>query len=169
MCNQERLRTAWAFLQLLLLINVLGGWAVFQINMRNWKLFFLFLNQNICCGYSKEPSQWEGSFEYPKHMLKLMGKKIIKILRSQILCLKILLNWSYGWGEGRGYHIALFLGTLLSSSLLVLRVWILLSATDNCPSWIRGRERIISTNQAQTHDLTSNQKIILIRLTSSSR
>ena len=29
---------------------------------------FLFLNQNIFCGYSKEPSQWDGSFEHPKHM-----------------------------------------------------------------------------------------------------
>ena len=28
-----------------------------QIRMRNRKLFFLFLNQNICCGYSKEPSR----------------------------------------------------------------------------------------------------------------
>ena len=25
-----------------------------QIRVRNWKLFFLFLNQNICCGYSKK-------------------------------------------------------------------------------------------------------------------
>ena len=39
------------------------------------KLFFLFLNQNICCGYSKEPSRRDGSFEHPKHMFKLMGKK----------------------------------------------------------------------------------------------
>ena len=29
-----------------------------------------FYTQNICCGYSKEPSQWDGSFEHPKHMLK---------------------------------------------------------------------------------------------------
>ena len=36
------------------------------------KLIFLCLNQNICCGYSKEPSQWDGSFEHPKHMFKLM-------------------------------------------------------------------------------------------------
>ena len=49
------------------------------------KVIFLFLNQNICCGYSKEPSQWDGSFEQPKHMLKLMGKKIFTILRSKIL------------------------------------------------------------------------------------
>ena len=41
-----------------------------------WKIIFLFLNQNICCGYSKEQSQWDGSFEHPKHMFKLMGKEI---------------------------------------------------------------------------------------------
>ena len=46
------------------------------------KLDFLFLNQNMCCGYSKDPSQWYGSFEYPKCMLKLMGKKILTLLRS---------------------------------------------------------------------------------------
>ena len=37
------------------------------------------------CGYSKEPSQWDGSFEHPKHMLKLMGKRIFTILCSKIL------------------------------------------------------------------------------------
>ena len=42
-----------------------------QIRVRNGKLF-LFLIQNICCGYSKEP----------KHIFKLMGKKTITILRS---------------------------------------------------------------------------------------
>ena len=30
------------------------------------KIFSLFLNQNICCGYSKELSQRDGSFEHPK-------------------------------------------------------------------------------------------------------
>ena len=39
-------------------------------------MIFLFLNQNICCGYSKEPSQWDGSFEYPKHV-KTDGKENI--------------------------------------------------------------------------------------------
>ena len=43
-------------------------------------LILIFLNQNICCGYSKEPSQWDGSFEHPKHMIKLMGKKIFTTL-----------------------------------------------------------------------------------------
>ena len=28
----------------------------------------IFLNQSIYCGYSKEPSQWEDSFEHPKCM-----------------------------------------------------------------------------------------------------
>ena len=43
-----------------------------------WKLFFLFFNRTIHCGYSKEPSQWDGSFEHPIHMIKLMGKKKIQ-------------------------------------------------------------------------------------------
>ena len=34
-----------------------------QINACDWKLFFLFLNQNI----------WDGSFKYPKHMFRLRG------------------------------------------------------------------------------------------------
>ena len=42
--------------------------------MRNRKTIFLFLNQNICCGYSKEPSHRDGSFEHLKHMLKIMSK-----------------------------------------------------------------------------------------------
>ena len=46
---------------------------------------FFFLNQNICCGYSKEPSQWDGSFQHPKHMFKPKGKKILTIVRSKIL------------------------------------------------------------------------------------
>ena len=53
-----------------------------QIQMHNGKLFFLFLYQNICCGYAKKPSQRDGSFEHPKHMFKLMGKKMMRILRS---------------------------------------------------------------------------------------
>ena len=52
-----------------------------QISECNGKLFFLFLNQNIYCGYSKEPSHGDGSLEHPKHMFKLIGKKIIAILR----------------------------------------------------------------------------------------
>ena len=55
-----------------------------QIRVCIGKLFSLFLIQNICCGYSKESSQGDGSFEHPKHMFKLMGKKIIEILHNKI-------------------------------------------------------------------------------------
>ena len=65
-------------------IRVFGDLALFfkvtvglLIRVCIGKLFSLFLIQNICCGSSKG-----GSFEHPKHMFKLMGKKIIKILRS---------------------------------------------------------------------------------------
>ena len=44
-------------------------------------IIFLFLNQNIYCGYSKEQSQGNSSFEHPKHMLKLMDKKMFTFLR----------------------------------------------------------------------------------------
>ena len=37
------------------------------------KTIFLFLNRDICCGYSKEPSQGDGSFEHPKLMHKNYG------------------------------------------------------------------------------------------------
>ena len=45
--------------------------------MPNRKLNYLFLNQNICFGYSKELPKSDGSFEHPKHMLKIKGKKKI--------------------------------------------------------------------------------------------
>ena len=41
---------------------------------------FLFLNQNICCWYSKEPSRGDGSFEYSQHVLWLRNKKSVKKL-----------------------------------------------------------------------------------------
>ena len=44
------------------------------------KILFLFLNQNIWCEYSKEPSQCNGSFEHLKQMFKLIDKKLLTIL-----------------------------------------------------------------------------------------
>ena len=49
----------------------------------------LFLNQNICCWYSKESSQLNGSFGHPKHMLKIVGKKIFTIVYAEKFCLSI--------------------------------------------------------------------------------
>ena len=69
-------------------------WIEIRSNIRSFvksayqKIIFLFLNQNICCGYSQEPSQGDGSSEHPKYMPKLMGKKIFTILRSKILLSK---------------------------------------------------------------------------------
>ena len=48
------------------------------------------LNQNICCGYSNQPSQCYGSFEHPQHMFKLTGKEINAILGAQTV-----LIWTY--------------------------------------------------------------------------
>ena len=50
-----------------------------HLRVHNWKIIVSFLNQNICCGYSKELSQWDSSLEHPKHMLKIMGRKIFTI------------------------------------------------------------------------------------------
>ena len=49
-------------------------------------MIFLFLNQNICYGYTKEMSQWDGSFDHPNHMLKIMGKKIV-LIGTENVCL----------------------------------------------------------------------------------
>ena len=38
------------------------------------EIIFLSLNQIYVVGTQKKPSQWDGSFEYPKHVFKLMGK-----------------------------------------------------------------------------------------------
>ena len=53
---------------------------IYRPLVKSEKIIFSFLNLNICCGYSKEPFQRDGSFEHPKHMLKLKGKKIFSIL-----------------------------------------------------------------------------------------
>ena len=66
--------------------------------MHIWKLFFLFLNQNICCRYSKELSQWDDSFEHPKHMFELMGKEINAILGAQTI-----LIWTYGFVNAQNW------------------------------------------------------------------
>ena len=63
---------------------------------RYLKLIFLFLDQNIRCGYSKKTSQWDGCFKHPKQMFKLMDKKIITILR-----LKFLLIWTYSTDQSK--------------------------------------------------------------------
>ena len=58
------------------------------------KVNFLFLSQNICCGYSKEPSKWDGSFEQPKHMLKTDGLgKIYNFTLKNFVCPNLWELW----------------------------------------------------------------------------
>ena len=59
-------------------VQTLSSMPGLQIRVHTGKLYFLFLNQNICCG------------EHPKLMFKLMGKEINAILGTQII-----LIWTY--------------------------------------------------------------------------
>ena len=46
---------------------------------------FLPINLNMCFGCSKEPSHWDGSFEYPQHLFWFRNKKINFQSRNLIL------------------------------------------------------------------------------------
>ena len=50
------------------------------------KLMNIFLSFSliISFGCSKEPSQWDGSFEYPQHMFGLRMKKIIFLISTYL-------------------------------------------------------------------------------------
>ena len=43
----------------------------------------LFDPLTLCCGHSKESSQWEGSFEYPQHRVHLNNKREIAGNRAE--------------------------------------------------------------------------------------
>ena len=74
-----------------------------QRSVHNQKIFFLFLKQDIYCGYSKEPSQWGSSFEHLQHMFKLMDKKVFTILRQNFYLLK---SCKFNWAGS--YIVAMF-------------------------------------------------------------
>ena len=96
-----------------------------QFKMHNRKIIFLFLNQNICCGYSKEPSQWDGYFEHPKHMFKLMGKKIF--LGSDIAKFVVCFSHVWCWKTTfRSWHHFLFFAHWKKKRKIKVKFWILL-------------------------------------------
>ena len=47
-------------------------------------IFFLFLHENICCGYSLETPRWGASNEYPQHTFSWRNKKNIYQIPSLI-------------------------------------------------------------------------------------
>ena len=77
------LECIWIYAADVIKQTTFSGQTGLQIRGHTGIFFFLLLNQNICCGHLKEPSQWDGSFEHPKHMFKLMGKEINAILDAQ--------------------------------------------------------------------------------------
>ena len=81
------------------------------------KNYFL-ISQNICCVYSKELFQWDGSFEHPKHTKKMMGKKIYLHIYAQKMCLSWPMNSEH------------FISELKEKSVGNLRIIYLLSPTD---------------------------------------
>ena len=76
------------------------------------------------CGYSKEPSRWQGSFEHPKHMFKLMDMKIIAILRKLFF-----LNWSYVQ-RGAVWSGFIVFASMIKSSLKYTRMQQMYEADD---------------------------------------
>ena len=46
-----------------------------QNNLRKIAIILLSISLNICFGCSNEPSDRDGSFEYPQHMFRLRNKK----------------------------------------------------------------------------------------------
>ena len=46
-----------------------------QNNLRKIAIVLLSISLNMCFGCSKEPSHWDGSFEYPQHMFWLRNTK----------------------------------------------------------------------------------------------
>ena len=52
----------------IIIIKTIVGFMIKKNNKMQFKITFHIFNQNIGFRYSKESSQWEGSFEHPKQM-----------------------------------------------------------------------------------------------------
>ena len=53
-----------------------GSWTSIALDKKGSQIdIFLFLHENICCGYSLEVPQWGTSNEYPQHMFLWPNKK----------------------------------------------------------------------------------------------
>ena len=52
-------------------------------------IFFLFLNKNICCGYSLEAPQQGASNKYPQHKYLSRNKKTVNLIPTHLITLSI--------------------------------------------------------------------------------
>ena len=66
---------------------------------------------------TQKNSQWDGPFEHPKHMFKLMDKKILKILRKQNFLIWIFVLWST-------HNIICFNWEIRKTTLKYTLIWI---------------------------------------------
>ena len=58
---------------------------------------------SICFECSKEPSHWDGSFEYPQHMFWLINKKIVFVICTQYIYIS---KSSFGFNiNGKGLNV----------------------------------------------------------------
>ena len=76
-------------------------------------IFFLFLHENICCGYSLEVPQRGASNEYPQHMFSLRNKKDISIFRMK----KSALSVAMMVGLWESIHVFVMLLATLAKSM----------------------------------------------------
>ena len=81
----------------------------------------------MCCGYSKELSQWDGSFGHTKHKLKIMGKKIFTILRWNFhLSKPVVIQGCMhtGWPPSNIRFFVCFSQLIYSPRKFILTIWI---------------------------------------------
>ena len=84
------MQTAYVQIILLPYLSVILG---LSIRVHNKKTNQFFLKLNLGCGYSKEKSQWDGSFEYPKHILNRWVEKYSQFYTQKCVCLDLWPIW----------------------------------------------------------------------------
>ena len=100
--------------------------------MCNSKIIFLFHNQSICFGYSKEPSQCNGSYEHPKHMSKITEKKVFTIFT-----LKNFVYQSLWMAHGRQVTLFCFLSFYAKNCKNLLVILFISQPNHMLKLWVR--------------------------------
>ena len=60
-------------------------------------ILFLFLHENICCGYALEAPHWCASNEYPQHMFSWRKRKHIYLMPPHLSRPIVLFLLGFGW------------------------------------------------------------------------